>query len=993
MKKNPSPKSGIFNSRVLIAFSLCGTGTLLAVASLSLGPQPALAQTISGARIFVTTTTQKIAGIGTGGCSLQEAIYSSVLHDSLDGGAHGIAIDATDPDHFITTECVMGTGNGDTIILPNGGVFHLSQSLDGDAYNYMGPTATPMIFSSMTIEGDGATLQWTGKSNSRLFALGHASVPTPHGTATGTGAVTIRNAYVKGFHVKGGDGGVGGGGGGLGAGGAIYVQAGTLVIETSTFDSNSAVGGNGSVNGGAGGGGGGLLGNGGDGGNSGGGGGGARGDGGKGNDINGSGGNGGGGGGTIFSGGNARSTKSGSGSGGYLCGGGGGSVNNPDALGANCAGGGGGGAGSSNSGSTCLGTSGDGGSGNYGGGGGGGSGTGGNGGFGGGGGGGDGDGCFRASGGNGGFGGGGGWGISDTGPGPGAGGPFGGNAIGGGLDGGGGGGALGGAIFSDSGSVTIHNSTFYNNSVTRGVGGNNGGDAGGAVFSRDGTTAIVDSTFSGNQSTGSGGAVVVYSDQRPGVTSFVIQDTIIANNGANECFFTNLVTVNGAGNLIMQNGSGTYPFGACPGVVTTADPQLQALQPASVNGGKTPTMAIPLFSSAMGVADPGTSLPFDQHFADRPQPDTAPRNGYDIGAFTVCRRYLAGLRPWFCSETHIPPPPPSTTLTMQASPTSEGTTNPAPGTYNEDQNSVVSIQALPNSGNHFTNWTGNVAQPSNPSTTVTMSQAQTVTANFAAGAPSADLQVTVNDGKTATVAGASNTYTIVVSNAGPSYVTGAVVKDTFPATLTGITFTATQTGGATGFSLSGSGNINNTLTLPPGSAVTYKATGKLSPAATGTLSDTATVTVPSGIADPNPANNSDTDTDNITVQADLKVTVNDGKTAAVPGSLDTYTIVVTNAGPSRVTGAVIHDTFPSTFTGVTYTATTSGGASGFTANGSGNINNTVTMPAASTITYKATGTISASATGSISNTATVTAPAGATDPNTANNSATDTDTL
>jgi hypothetical protein len=51
------------------------------------------------------------------------------------------------------------------------------------------------------------------------------------------------------------------------------------------------------------------------------------------------------------------------------------------------------------------------------------------------------------------------------------------------------------------------------------------------------------------------------------------------------------------------------------------------------------------------------------------------------------------------------------------------------------------------------------------------------------------------------------------------------------------------------------------------------------------------------------------------------------------------------------------------------------------------------MPPASTITYKATGTISASATGSISDTATVTAPSGVTDPNTANNSATDTDTL
>src|SRR5205823_9721841 len=115
----------------------------------------------------------------------------------------------------------------------------------------------------------------------------------------------------------------------------------------------------------------------------------------------------------------------------------------------------------------------------------------------------------------------------------------------------------------------------------------------------------VNVTVSGNRSsgtggvTGSGGGVVVYSDQRPGVTSFVIQNTIIANNGVNECFFTNLVTTSGAGNLIMKNGSGTQPFGACPGVVTTTDPQLQALQPASVNGGKTTTMAIALFSSAV----------------------------------------------------------------------------------------------------------------------------------------------------------------------------------------------------------------------------------------------------------------------------------------------------------------------------------------------------------------------------------------------------------
>jgi hypothetical protein len=102
---------------------------------------------------------------------------------------------------------------------------------------------------------------------------------------------------------------------------------------------------------------------------------------------------------------------------------------------------------------------------------------------------------------------------------------------------------------------------------------------------------------------------------------------------------------------------------------------------------------------------------------------------------------------------------------------------------------------------------------------------------------------------------------------------------------------------------------------------------------------------------------------------------------------------VTNGGPSNVSGAVINDTFPSTFTVVTYTATQTGGASGFSATGGDDIHDTVAMPAGSKITYKAIVTISASATGSVADTATVSAPRGVTDPNLANNSATDTDTL
>ena len=71
------------------------------------------------------------------------------------------------------------------------------------------------------------------------------------------------------------------------------------------------------------------------------------------------------------------------------------------------------------------------------------------------------------------------------------------------------------------------------------------------------------------------------------------------------------------------------------------------------------------------------------------------------------------------------------------------------------------------------------------------------------------------------------------------------------------------------------------MTMPPGSSIIYNATGTLNSAATGTLSDTATVTAPNGTPDPNLANNSATDSDTITVRADLKVTVNDGKTSAV----------------------------------------------------------------------------------------------------------------
>ena len=157
------------------------------------------------------------------------------------------------------------------------------------------------------------------------------------------------------------------------------------------------------------------------------------------------------------------------------------------------------------------------------------------------------------------------------------------------------------------------------------------------------------------------------------------------------------------------------------------------------------------------------------------------------------------------------------------------------------------------------------------------------------------------------IPGNSITYTVVATNKGPNDVTGANVVDTFPAGVTSDSWTAVATGGASGFSAAGNGNINDlAVNLPAGSTVTYTVTANISPTATGVLSNTATITPPLNITDPTPGNNSATDTDTLTPTADLKITKVDNRggssiTSAVGnvgvGQSLVYTIVATNVGP------------------------------------------------------------------------------------------------
>lgn len=167
-----------------------------------------------------------------------------------------------------------------------------------------------------------------------------------------------------------------------------------------------------------------------------------------------------------------------------------------------------------------------------------------------------------------------------------------------------------------------------------------------------------------------------------------------------------------------------------------------------------------------------------------------------------------------------------------------------------------------------------------------------------------DLEITKTDNSTSIQPLQDLTYTIRVSNLGPSDVQGARVIDNFPLSLTNVRFTSSPTGTVTGQTPTGTGNINDTINITSGSALTYTVQATVASTATGTIENTATVTAPSGISEISLTNNSATDTTTIVQPAPaslsgrvyLDVNNNGSKESSEPGIAGVQVTLTPQAG-------------------------------------------------------------------------------------------------
>lgn len=204
-------------------------------------------------------------------------------------------------------------------------------------------------------------------------------------------------------------------------------------------------------------------------------------------------------------------------------------------------------------------------------------------------------------------------------------------------------------------------------------------------------------------------------------------------------------------------------------------------------------------------------------------------------------------------------------------------------------------------------------------------------AAFAQAGATPDYLGALFDGLGGVAPGDQVTYTIEVTNHGPSSVSRARVADQFPPEFQQVSWTCVGYAGGN-CAPSGQGNIDLEVNLPAGGQVRFLATGTVRAKATGRLANTATVEA-IGVLDSNQSNNSATDSDTVLSPAvDLSIQADDNGcdlgdpgctevTQATPGGSIAYRVVAANAGPTYAAGAILDDSLPAALYDVAWVCT------------------------------------------------------------------------
>lgn len=173
-------------------------------------------------------------------------------------------------------------------------------------------------------------------------------------------------------------------------------------------------------------------------------------------------------------------------------------------------------------------------------------------------------------------------------------------------------------------------------------------------------------------------------------------------------------------------------------------------------------------------------------------------------------------------------------------------------------------------------------------------------------------------GSTNVASGGPISYTLTTTNNGPYDVNAAVITDTIPASITGVTWTCAASGGAVCVTGNGAGNaLSETINIPMGGTITMTVSGTVSPATLigAVISNTASVALPNGLADIVAGDN--TDTLNTTVNG-AAVSIAATTNGAEPGTSGQFTVSLAQPVTQAVT---VNYTITGTATsGTDYTA-------------------------------------------------------------------------